>query len=93
MTRAGFFTSTTKYAVTTSADSFSVDGVPESRHPLYLVCDVPVHLARNEGDATVDGGMRVPADTPILIECFAGDIVSFVAESSGNVWFTAIDRA
>lgn len=93
--RAGFFSKSQKFAVTNIANAFTVGGVNESKHAYLVQSDVVVHITRDGTDATVDTGFRIPADTPVLINTVAGDVISFVTgtgESNGSVWFASVDH-
>lgn len=93
--RAGYFGVTSKHTVTGTPDGFTVEGPAESRHTFLVLSDVTIHMTRDGTDASADNGLRIVADTPVLVACFAGDQISYVlgvGESDGNVWFTATDH-
>jgi hypothetical protein len=93
--RAGYFSGTTKHAVTDEADGLTVQGANESRHAFLVQSDVTVHLTRDGTDASAENGLRVPAGAIILINTVAGDEISFVTgdgESDGSIWLTEVDH-
>lgn len=92
--RAGYFEKTTSHAVTTSAANFTVGGAPNSRSIFLVQSDKTVHIDRSGVDAAIATSLRIPADTIVMIGCFAGDEVSFIlgtGETTGTIWFTKID--
>ena len=44
-------------------------------------------------DATIAASLRVPSDTPVRIQAFGGDHISFIlgtGETDGTIWFTEV---
>jgi hypothetical protein len=93
--RAGYFGKTQSFAVTDAAGSFQVDGAAESRHAFLVQSDKLVHLTREGETATTANGLRIPANTPVLVGTFAGDTLSYIlgeGETDGTIWFTKVDH-
>lgn len=94
--RAGFFSNTTSHAATNAADSFTVAGANESKHAFLVQSDIVTHIERSGADAAPATSLRIPANTIVLINTVAGDVISFIrgaAESAdGTIWFTEVDH-
>jgi hypothetical protein len=98
--RAGFFGKTQHFAVTAVADDFQVHGSQESRHAFLVQSDKTVHLTRvssseSAAPASVTNGLRIPVNTPVLVNTVSGDTLSWVlgtGETDGNIWFTEVDH-
>jgi hypothetical protein len=105
--RAGYFNSTARYSLSADAGSFVVPGtitntygVTTSPRPraYYVGANQPCHIARNNSDTDASQtDLYCPANFPILIECYAGETISFVLDSAGGdsgayVWFSQVDR-
>lgn len=89
----GYFTSTSKFAVSATADYFTNDG-PNSLYT--VVSDRAVHI-RNAGPgsdanpATI-ADFLIPADTLVSLQIQPGDRISFVletGETDGSIYFAA----
>lgn len=92
LTRLGYIGQTTKHSVTTDADSFTVAGPDGARRALILESDVTVFVTRDGTTASADTGFRLPAGTPVVLNFFGLDPVSFIGESDGNLWVTGTDH-
>jgi hypothetical protein len=94
--RAGFFTRTYSFDVTDEASNFTVTGTNESKHAYIVQSDVTIHLTRDGTAASASNGLRIPANTHILINTVAGDVISFIRgadeEDDGTIWFTEVDH-
>lgn len=97
--RAGYFGLTHTDAVAASSTAYQVPTAPDSARYAFLVTsDVDIHLHRTDGnaDAAVDADatdMFVPAKTPFLVCCFAGDWLSWIENSAdGFIWITRVDH-
>lgn len=98
--RAGFFSKTQDFAVTAVADDFQVGGSQESRHAYLVQSDKTVHLTRvsssdTAAPASATNGLRIPANTLVLVNTVSGDTLSFVlgtGETDGTIWFTEVDH-
>jgi hypothetical protein len=102
-TRAGQWRSTQRFSLTDEAGSFEVSGtvvqtygVTASPAPrAFFVCsNQPAHISR-VGTAT-QSDLYLPADTPIVIDCYAAENISYILDAAGSdsgyIWFTLIDH-
>lgn len=89
--RAGYFGKSQKLTLSDTPDSFTVQGANESRHTFLVQADVTAFLTRDGSDAADTNGLRLSANMPVLIATFAGDVISYVGESSGSLFVTETD--
>jgi len=93
--RAGHFEKTVSFDVTATSGSYQVPGANDARVALLVQSDRTIHIDRSGEDATVSASLRIPADTPVLVNAFAGDTITYVTgtgESDGTIWFTKVDH-
>lgn len=75
----------------TEATGFTVSGPTESHRALIVSSDVPCYLTRDGTAASSTNGLRIPADTLLILVFNGGDVLSILGAASGNVWLTATD--
>lgn len=94
--RAGFFTRTYSFDVTDEASAFTVTGANESKHAFLIQSDIVIHVTRDGTTASASDGLRIPANTPVLVSTTAGDVLSFIRATDenddGTIWLTKVDR-
>lgn len=99
--RLGPFGPTVTKSVTATSSTFAVDAsIAEKKFAFYLCSDQPCHVHRTtDEDSATDAttsDARLPAGTPVLVDCLAGDFLTFIAgadaTADGTIWITSTDH-